>query len=136
MRWEEIEHTADVAVRVEAASREGLFAAACRAMFELMYGPLDAQPATRRRAVEVSGDTDEDLLWELLSTVLGWSEVDRAAYAEASVRVGDGRARADLKGPSIDGLELVGPPIKAVTYHDLQIRRDDAGWTATIIFDV
>jgi SHS2 domain-containing protein len=136
MRWEEIDHTADVGIRVEAASREELFSGACRAMFELMYGPQDDPAPTRKRSVEVSGDSDTDLLWEFLSEALGWAEVDRAAYYQADVVLGDRSLRADLSGPSIDDLELAGPPIKAVTYHGLEVKQTESNWTATVIFDV
>jgi SHS2 domain-containing protein len=33
-------------------------------------------------------------------------------------------------------VELTGPPIKAVTYHQLQVAETDEGWSATVYFDV
>ncbi|MBP1632769.1 MAG: Archease protein family, partial [Acidobacteria bacterium] len=38
-------------------------------------------------------------------------------------------------GPS-SGLELRGPPVKAVTYHDLAVEQESGGWRVRVIFDV
>lgn len=128
-------HTADVAVRVTASELSDLFAQATRAMFEIMFGECWDEPEVER-IVEIENGDVESLLWEWLSTVLGWSEVDRAAYFEAEVQVGPRKVSGRLAGPSVEGRELVGPPIKAVTMHDLEVSESSEGWSVVIVFDI
>ena len=39
-------------------------------------------------------------------------------------------------GLSVDAVESVGPPIKAVTYHDLVVAQRGDGWYGRVYFDV
>ncbi len=134
--FEVLDHTADTAVRLRAPSREALFVVAARAMFSLMFDLTGAKPA-RSRHVRVEASSNEELLVDWLSALLSWSEIDRVAYYDVtSVDVGEGRADGEVAGAPIDGLEVTGPPIKAVTYHGLSISRRTGGWEATVVFDV
>lgn len=135
-RFEVLDHTADTAVRVHAPSREALFALAARAMFSLMFDLAGAEVG-RNRTVRLEAPNLDELLVDWLSALLSWSEIDRVAYfAVSSIEVGEQRIEAEVGGPPIDGLEVTGPPIKAVTYHGLEIHRTDGCWEATIVFDV
>jgi SHS2 domain-containing protein len=42
----------------------------------------------------------------------------------------------DAYGFDLDTVTVSGPPIKAVTYHQLSVAESDRGWVATIVFDV
>ncbi len=135
-RFEVLDHTADTAVRVEAPSMEGLLVVSARAMFSLMFDLASARPVSSR-TVRVEAPTSEELLVDWLSSLLSWSEIDRVAYFDvAAVEVSGTEARGEVRGAPVDSLAVAGPPIKAVTYHGLQIRHAASGWEATIVFDV
>ncbi len=135
-RFEVLDHTADTAVWVEAPGMEGLLVVSARAMFSLMFDLASARPVSSR-TVRVEAPTPEELLVDWLSSLLSWSEIDRVAYFDvATVEVSGTDARGEVRGAPVDSLPVVGPPIKAVTYHGLQIRHGASGWEATIVFDV
>jgi len=129
-----ISHTADIGLSVDADDLTDLFATATRAMFELMFGPcVDA--ACRSRNIEASGASAGELLWDWLSSVLGWAEADGAAYYWVEVDVG-ASALGVVRGPASGSLELVGALIKAVTLHQLVVESMAERWRAEVIFDV
>ncbi len=136
-RFEVLDHTADTAVRVEAADMGGLLAVSARAMFSLMFDLSAAVPSSPGRSVRVDAATSEEMLVDWLSNLLSWSEIDRVAYFDVvSLDVTDTQARGEVRGAPVETLTLIGPPIKAVTYHGLEILRDGSRWEATIVFDV
>jgi len=131
---EVVPHTADVALRVTADRLDELFVGATEGMAALTW----SCPPPRRlaRYVEVTGGDAADLLWRWLSAVLSWAEVDDACYPEAEVRLGDGAAAGTVRGSGIGACAVVGPAVKAVTLHGLEVRERDGEGSATVVFDV
>jgi SHS2 domain-containing protein len=130
-----LSHTADTGIEASGRSREELIANAARGMFALMYGP---DPGDADEAVTFTIDScdAEDLLVDTLSELLFRSETADLAFFRFTVEAsGNCRLQVTATGRSVDGLDLTGPPIKAVTYHALEVIHDD-GWRARIIFDV
>lgn len=137
MSWyRELSHTADTGIETEAGSLPEVISAAARAMFHLMYGGIEGE-ATRQLTFEVRAPTCEELLYDVLAELLWRSEAEEVAVSEIRVEVEDAyRARVEARGAPFDEVELAGPPIKAVTYHDLVCRRCDGDWYARVVFDV
>lgn len=133
-RYETIPHTADLAVRVNGAGLEELFANAGFAMFDVMF--VGREEPTQSVPVELTADSLEDLLVDWLSELLFSSETLGLAFFEFDLELTDHRLRAEARGCPVDRLELRSPPIKAVTYHHLVIGQEGEGWVATVVFDV
>ena len=131
-RVEEIEHTADRAIRVEAESLDDLLATAVIGMFAVI-GRLAANGRRERRhELEVRGD-DDTRLRDLLRAALGL--FDRDASFVTAVEIDGARAtlRAVPFDPSRDEFHT---EIKGVTWHGLHVRERAGRWTAEIVFDV
>jgi SHS2 domain-containing protein len=130
-----VEHTADSAIEAWAEELAGLFEECAAAMFELMYRPNTPSPAPDI-AVEAMGDTTEDLLVAWLSELLYVAEVDDLALCGFVVdAMAPGRVEGRAAGLPAAAMSPSGPPIKAVTYHGLDITHDGS-WRARVIFDV
>jgi SHS2 domain-containing protein len=132
--YQEVEHTADWALRVWAPTLEGLFADAARGMYALLGAPPEAPGGGDWRAVAVAGEDAEALLVAWLQELLYATEADGVAFDDFQVEALEptalrGRAHAVPAGRP----EKV---IKAATYHNLAIRRVDGGYETTIVFDV
>ena len=132
MPYEELSHTADWALRVWAADLADLFVEAARGMNALTGIKLAAKPRVRR-IFSTSGEDTESLLVSFLSELVYYAEQDQLAFDQFEIKV-EGRT---LK------IEMVGSPmasvnksIKAVTYHNLQIRKTERGVEVEIVFDV
>jgi len=135
-RYEVLSHTADTGVVVHGVTVTELFENAAFAMFDLMFGIADRQGAERVE-VEVAAATIEELLVDWLSTLLFEAETRDLALCSFGIdTLGDGRLSGWASGISSVNLELRGPPIKAITYHDMAIEDIPNGWSVRVVFDV
>lgn len=139
--FEEVDHTADLGLRVHAASLEGLFGQAALGLASLLTEPL-AVGSSERAEVEIHGLDLEELLVGWLNELLYRFESKRlvlTAFPELRIeRVGEGyRLLATGTGGRWDPQRHPpGAPIKAATYHGLKIVPDaDGGFEITLIFD-
>lgn len=87
--------------------------------------------------VEVVAPTLEDLVVELLSELLYESEVqDLVLCGFEATMLGPTHTRIKARGVDISGVEVTGPPIKAVTYHAVVVDRREEDWLGRVYFDV
>lgn len=132
--WEEIEHTADWALRVWGEDLRALFENAARGMVSLLGGEADQARQPVSRTITLQAPDPEILLIDWLTELLYLIEEQGMIITQITVhRVADLTLEA----------EVVGMPggkfsrhIKAATYHRLAIRRTDEGFTTTVVFDV
>ena len=132
--FEEIEYTADVALRVRAPDLPGLFIASARGMFHLMGADPTAPPQTSRR-VELHGGDTESLLVDWLNELLYLREAHGEQYVAFEIEeLSPTRLVAIAHGSPVPSLP--GRRIKAATFHDLRVERTGEGYGATVVFDV
>jgi SHS2 domain-containing protein len=135
-RYRILPHTADIGIAAGGATLEEAFANAAFGMFDLMFDLSAVEEAAECR-VEAEGDTPGELLVAWLSALLAEAEIRGLAFDRFRVEeIGGGRLRGWAVGASSGALELRGPPVKAVTYHDLAVEEVPGGWEARVIFDV
>lgn len=135
MSFEELEHTADVRIRVRAATLETLFSEAARALMMVMYGKV--QNGTMTRHIETDAPDLESLVQAFLSEVLFVSEVEGMVVAGADVRISGTHLVADLSGePFSRDRHLGGREVKGIAMYGLSIVHDHDSYTLEVIFDV
>ena len=131
--FEEVDHTADVALRIWAPNFEALLCQAALGMTRLMYGSITSGQVVRKRFSLEAFDR-ESLLVEWLGELAYSAEINREVFYEFGFEcVTDCRLIAAACGNRVDSLQTV---IKAVTYHNLKIIKTDRGLEATVVFDV
>jgi len=131
--FEEVEHTADVAIRVWGGDLAELFANAAYGMACQLADPDDV-PLTVERSVELEAYDVETLLVAWLGELLYLGERDECVFAVFDVlKIVPTRLRAVAQGGAVR--EYRGH-IKAVTFNELEIRHTEAGYETTIVFDV
>lgn len=134
MRYEEIDHTADVGIRAYGSSLNELFANAAEGMFSLIVD-LDGVKAIGEVEVRLEAEDVVTLLVRWLSELLYLHETQRYLFRLFRVEVRDGSLRATAAGETIDKsrheLRLA---IKAVTRHGLTV--DPKKGIAQVIFDI
>ena len=132
--YEEIEHTADVALRVRARSLEKLFCLAARGMFALMTDASGVATASEI-ALDVTASDRETLLVNWLSELLFQHEMTGQVFREFDLTITPGwQLRGKARGgPSQMEMRK---HIKAVTFHDLRIDEHDDVYETTVVFDI
>jgi SHS2 domain-containing protein len=130
--YEEIEHTADRAVRVWGPDMAAFLHQAALGMYFLM-GIDPGSDGEETKEVAIAFADDEILLVEFLSELLSWLESERMAASSFTAIKKDDKMVFHLKGRQVAGARVA---VKAVTYHDLRVIITEEGFMATVVFDV
>ncbi|HEY5605972.1 MAG TPA: archease [Thermoplasmata archaeon] len=134
MRYEEIDHTADVGIRAFGTNLAELFVNAAEGMFSLVAN-LDAVRPVGEVEIRLRADDVPTLLLRWLSELLYLHETQHFLFSSFDVSVSDTTLRALARGETIDKtrheLKLA---IKAVTRHRLAV--DEQKGVAEVIFDI
>jgi SHS2 domain-containing protein len=135
--YELIDHTADMGIWVWGKTKSALFTHAGLALFDLITDRRQVDPTVTEQ-VKVSGIDSSDLLINWLRELLFfWTgetrlvgSVEVTSFADTEMT---GRVSIASYNP---GRHEVRHDIKAVTYHQVAVRRMSERWEAEIIFDV
>ncbi len=134
-RYELIDHTGDVGIRVTAATLPELFETAAGGMYDILVDAPDVA-TTVEETIELEGETDE-LLRAWLGELLYRFSVNELIFRRFEIGIDGRRLRARVRGAPMDrerhGLRT---ELKAVTYHGLSVRRDGDAWIGEVIFDI
>jgi len=119
------------------ATLEELFANAALAMISIS-GDVDLVRDTERREIEVTGESNESLLYAWLAEILAVMDAERLALCRVGVtEMYEGRVRGVVWGERCDRQRHVsGVAIKAVTYHQFGIEKVEDGWRARVYLDL
>ncbi len=130
--FREVSHTADVAIDVWAPDLESLFAeAACG--FNAVAGAKLTEGARLVRDLSLQDLDDESLLVAFLTDLVYAQEQERLGFDVFDLRISDHRLVGTAHGA---GLLALMKPIKAVTYHGLEIHPGRGPLEVQIVFDV
>jgi SHS2 domain-containing protein len=137
MGYELIEHTADIGIRVWADDVKGLFEGAARGLFDIITD-IGTVAARIERSLTVRGSGWEEVMVAWLTELLYLHEVKGLLFCDFSIAEADqvgltGVARGERFNEKRHPIKTI---VKAVTYHQLQIRKQDGHWHARIIFDI
>ena len=132
--FEEIEHTADWALRVSGRDLGELLVNAARGMVSLMISNPPATLVNVERNIEIESIDAESLLVDWLSELAYWAEAETLVFYQFDLQnVTPTSLRATVRGGHAPNLKK---HIKAVTYHNLEIIETESGLEATVVFDV
>jgi SHS2 domain-containing protein len=136
-RYTILDHTADIGLTIYGDDLKSLFEHAGEGFFHLITDLKKVEPRIERR-VELGGETLDRLLVDWLGELLYLFEVDRLLFREFWVEsVGAQGLKAVVKGePFQEGVHVVKSMVKAVTYHQIQVKKRAGGWKARVIFDL
>ena len=135
--YESLDHTADLALRVWAPDTRELLEQAATGFIGLMVDPDTVKPD---REVEIcaTGAGPEELLVGWLNEILFAFDAQGLAPARAVVdSVTDEEVRGRIFGKDFDPLHHdVRNVVKAVTFHNLSVKRMGDLLEVSIVFDV
>ncbi len=135
--YELFDHTADIGLRIRAATMEALIEPAGEAMYAVIGTVVpgaDAEPIT----LELTSAEPAVLLRDYLAELLVLLERDhRRAVAVDVAEFRDGCLSATVETALVDAeRSLIDREVKAVTYHQLDICEINGGCEATVIVDI
>ncbi|HCM36763.1 MAG: hypothetical protein A3J30_03260 [Candidatus Wildermuthbacteria bacterium RIFCSPLOWO2_02_FULL_47_9c] len=137
-RFEILEHTGDVKIRVCGRTQEELFQNAMEGMFHIL-NPEPNSPAggknLKKRTIKIQALDINALLVDFLNEVNYLRQVHGETYGKVYFQqFSDTALEVELEG---DEVREFGEDIKAATFHDLDIHQNKKGeWETDIVFDV
>ena len=131
--YEEVEHTADWALRVTGPDLASLLRNAALGMLQLA-GAEPAEGPQSERTVTMNSHDRESLLVDWLEDLLFALETREVTARQLEIKI-TGPSQLNARIIEVPVLKL-SKHIKAVTYNELHIEEIPQGLTATIVFDV
>lgn len=130
--YEEVDHTADIALRIWGEDFQVLLQQAACGLYDLMG--VTTEPGSQLKVqFDLSLETNETLFVDFLSELLYLVEEKGQAFDHFSFYESDNTLTVQASGHLVSSQDR---HIKAVTFHDLDVEESDRGLEATITFDV
>jgi SHS2 domain-containing protein len=131
---EEVEHTADWALRIRGCDLRELMVHAARGMGQLLVADLDALPQEVEEDLVIDAYDAESLLVNWLNELAYHAEMRGIIFTVFEIEdVTATHLQATVRGGRVPQLQK---HIKAATYHNLVIVKTEEGLEATVVFDV
>ncbi len=136
-RFEFLDHTADIGLVVYGEDLQVLFQNAGEAFFHLITDLKKVKPRIERK-IDIKGESLERLMVDWLSELLYLYDVEHLLFKRFQIEsVGKDGLRAKVKGEAYqEGVHVIKTGVKAVTYHQIEVRKGKKGWKARIILDL
>ena len=131
------DHTADLGIRIEAATLNELFADAGRAVTAMLLDDAATVVPKVTETIVVAGDEIDYLFFDWLRELLARFESRKMLYCGFEVVVGAAGLTAIVSGEPLDlARHPLGHEVKAITYHGLSVEQSACGWVAEVIVDI
>jgi len=132
-----LEHPADLGIEAEAETLAGAFAQSALGLMSIVVDP-ESVTVTEKRQVRIPGADPEQLLVKWLGEVLFL--FDGAGFVPAEFDIGPitgAGLEATGGGEPAGGAALrMKLDVKAVTYHDISVRKTSRGWYVRVYLDI
>lgn len=135
-----MDHTADIAVELQADTEENLFLSAIEAYKHIMFSGIPLQEGDTI-ALHLAENTLEELIAAFLNelnymvSTRGWA-VKHAESTRLIIEEGIWKFECMLVGGVLGEEYYPNYEIKAAAYHDIRIKKDNGIYSITIIFDI
>lgn len=135
--YETFDHTADIGLRISAATLPELFADGGRGFSSLIVANLADVRPVEERTIQVAGSEPDYLLFDWLNELVYLLDREHLVFSQFTVTLNDTGLSAVCRGERLDrSRHQLEHEVKAVTYHDLKVEQSPEGWIAEVILDI
>jgi len=137
MKYELVDHTADICIRCQAKNLSELFKCAAVALMDLLADRKSIE-ATEEIEIRIDAYSSEQLLVRWLNELLYYQQTKGIFFKDFDVSIENGtRLNATAYGRTyMSGNQEVKEDIKGVTYHNLKIKKSKDKLIAEIVIDI
>ena len=133
--------TADIAFEATGSDLPQLLCDAADATTNVMIDNIDAIQSRQTRQIELSNDSVEMLLFDLLQELIYLKDAERIVLRIRKVEIEEKDHRYLLRATAVG--EPLDPErhqqradVKAVTLHNFAVVRQNGGWKARVLLDI
>ena len=132
-----IDHTADFGLQVFGADAKELFINAALALFDVIT-ETDVLKGRESCNIKASGEDWSDLMINWLREILYlWNGKERLVKSIQILSLSEDKISAKIYFDAyMPDHHTIKTEVKAVTYHQIQVKSGPAGWEARVIFDI
>ena len=136
-KYKLIDHTADFGIQVLGSDSQELFTNAALALFDVIT-ETDELKGCNSCNITVSGADWSDLMVNWLREILYlWNGKERLVKSVQILSLSENKISAKIYFDAYKpDRHTIKTEIKAVTYHQIQVKSDPSGWEARVIFDI
>jgi SHS2 domain-containing protein len=137
VKYELIDHTADLGIHVFGSDPGELFTTAALAMFDQIID-VKVLNGDDKHPIRVTGADWADLMVNWLRELLYlWTVRELLVITVDISSISESKLSADVATRVFDAaLHPIKNEIKAVTYHQIKVVQSATGWEAQVIFDI
>ncbi len=131
-KYEFLEHPSELKIRSFGKDLSEVFVNSALAMMEFLFGKV-AKDNIQHERLQIEADNLESLLVDWLADILYLSSSKKCIYLDYKVlEFSDNKIVANIGSQKA----LAKDDIKAVTYHELSISKQNGLWQATVVYDI
>lgn len=137
-RYQLVDHTADLAVRFFGETLEELFTNTARALSEIIFGypPKIRLKNTTSHNITCSADDINVLYIDFLREILFYINQEYRFFYDFDIRKMSSKALDMECYAYVLKPEYIIKEIKAVTYHNIEIKKEKGRYSALVTFDI
>ncbi|MEM2017734.1 MAG: archease [Candidatus Pacearchaeota archaeon] len=133
--YETFEHKADIGVRGKARTLEKAFCEAAKAMFSIECNIKKVKPLKKVK-IECEAQNIEELFVEWLNALLAQASLHDMLFSEFFCKIKDKKLVGWAKGEKLQEKHEPKLEVKAATYSQLKVYKQNNVWIAQCIVDV
>ena len=130
---------ADQAFEAWGNTLEELFSSCAKATFEVVTD-LSIVESEKSFPLNIEAETLEELLYLFLSEIIYLKDTERSLFSKFDLRIDAGkefRLSGKVSGETIDSEKhVLKTDVKAVTYHQFQVKKRNDGYYARVVLDL
>ena len=132
-----IDHTADFGIQVFGSDPQELFINAALALFDVIT-EMDELTGRGSCHIRTSGEDWSDLMINWLREILYlWNGKERLVKSIQILSLSEDKISAKIYFDAyMPDHHTIKTEVKAVTYHQIQVKSNPSGWEARVIFDI
>jgi SHS2 domain-containing protein len=134
--YEILPHTADVRLKVRGETLEELFKQAVLGMNQILSAGWQSKVKNQKSKAKIKVKSVDitSLLIDFLNEILAKSQANKSIYSVLSLKIRDSSLESEIYGFPVSYFT---EDIKAVTYHEAEIKKNEQGnFETIIIFDI
>lgn len=134
IKFEFLDHTADIKMRVYGHTQKDLFEN-CVLAFSSYVAKGNKIKSRKSKVIEASGIDNESLLYNFLEELIYLVDAENFVVAKAEITVRGKNLRAELFGDDAENYEGL-EHVKSPTYAEMYVKKTSEGWQAQFVLDI
>ena len=137
MPFEELEHTADIKMRITAEDFPSLLSESGFSLAKTLYGDYPSEPSDKQVSIEADGADDIELVVNFLSELLFQMEIEYLVPQSFSLKIQDNHVSGTVSGVEFDREKHAGGiGVKGISYSGISLTKTNTELELILIFDI